>query len=219
MKQKNVAELLGLSVRQIQRLTEEGVFEREKTTSGTKLYELYKTVHSYIAYLAENQNAKNSIAKDKEIDLKEQKLRAEIALRESQAELHNLKTGIAKGEYIGVEEVRLDYDRFLVNFKKFAMSIPNRVGSIIAGTVDPVLERQIEHELNDEIISQLSAFVVAATVKESEDKKEEPAEEKPKKKTTRKKTAAGTARKKTTKNKAVKKIAPAQKADSTAEKV
>ena len=97
LKQKDVARLLGLSTRQIQRLTDEGVFERQKTTSGTKGYELYSTVHGYLGYLATNENAKNSQVRDKELDLKEQKLKAEIALKESQAELHELKTGIEKG--------------------------------------------------------------------------------------------------------------------------
>jgi phage terminase Nu1 subunit (DNA packaging protein) len=171
LKQKDVARLLGLSTRQIQRLTDEGVFERQKTTSGTKGYELYGTVHGYLGYLATNENAKNSQVRDKEIDLKEQKLKAEIALKESQAELHELKTGIEKGEYIAVDEIRLDYDRFCLNFKKFAMGIPTKVGGMITGIVDAVTERQIEHDLSQEITDQLTAFVLAARTGEEDGEK------------------------------------------------
>lgn len=48
-----------------------------------------------------------------EAELKEQKLKAEIALKESQGELHRLRTAIAAGEYISIEEARADYTKFL----------------------------------------------------------------------------------------------------------
>ena len=38
--------------------------------------------------------------------MKEQKLRAEVALKESQGELHRLRTEIAAGKYISIEEVK-----------------------------------------------------------------------------------------------------------------
>lgn len=39
-------------------------------------------------------------------------MQADIALKESQGELHRLKTEIAAGQYISVEEVKLDYAKF-----------------------------------------------------------------------------------------------------------
>ena len=102
--------------------------------------------------------------------LKEQKLRAEIALKESQGELHRLRTEIAAGNYISVEEVKLDYSRFFVSFKKFAMSIPSKLAGRLTGFVDPVEVRQIEKNLQNDVTKLLQSFVVAATVEEKDGK-------------------------------------------------
>ena len=91
-----------------------------------------------------------------------QKLSAEIALKESQGELHKLKTEIQMGKYISVEEVKLDYERFFVIFKKFAMALPQRIGGIIAGYVEPVTSRAIEADVNREVSAMLTSFVVSA---------------------------------------------------------
>ena len=90
-----------------------------------------------------------------------QKGRAEIALKESQGELHRLRTDIAAGKYISVEEVILDYTRFFVTFKNFAMAIPARVADMINGYAEPVEVRRIEKAIQGEIRRILTAFVVA----------------------------------------------------------
>ena len=87
--------------------------------------------------------------------------RAEIALKESQGELHRLRTDIAAGKYISVEEVILDYTRFFVTFKNFAMAIPARVADMINGYAEPVEVRRIEKAIQGEIRRILTAFVVA----------------------------------------------------------
>lgn len=94
--------------------------------------------------------------------LKEQKLKAEIALKESQGELHKLRTEIAAGRYISVEEVKLDYGRFFVSFKKFAMSIPSKLAGRLTGFVDPVEVRSIENDLQKEVKRLLSSFVLSS---------------------------------------------------------
>ena len=73
-------------------------------------YELVPTIRSYVKYLSDK--AYNRAQSDKEAELKSQKLQAEIALKESQGELHRLRTDIARGKYIGVEEAQIDYQRF-----------------------------------------------------------------------------------------------------------
>ena len=93
--------------------------------------------------------------------LKDSKLQAEIALKESQAELHHLKTEIAKGEYISKEDVKIDYQRFFVVFKKMAMAIPSRIGGVMAGYVEPVIVRGVEKDLKLEIDNILRTFIVA----------------------------------------------------------
>ena len=141
-----------------------------------KCYEFAATIQRYVAYLsdkANNKTTKQSEAelKDRELKLKEQKLKAEIRLKESQAELHQLKTDIAAGKYLSLDEIRLDYGRFLTNFKKFALAIPSRVAGIVSATTDPVQAREIENDLNKEITEMLTTFVLAAEAGDDQDGK------------------------------------------------
>ena len=82
---EQIAKLFNLSVRRIQQLTQEGIIHSEKV-SGQKgrMYDLVPTIQKYVEYLQNKANGK--ARSDKELDLKEQKLKAEIALKESQGE-------------------------------------------------------------------------------------------------------------------------------------
>lgn len=153
-----IAQLFGVTVRRIQQLTQEGVLPTTETIEGRR-YDLVPTIQSYVQYLSDKAYGKNR--SEKELELREQKMKAEIALKESQGELHRLKTEIAAGKYISVEEVTLDYTRFFVTFKKFAMSLPARLADSIGGYVDPTEARRIEKELQKEVQRLLTSFVVA----------------------------------------------------------
>ena len=117
---KDLAQLFGVSGRRVGQLTEDGVIEKD----GRGVYDLEKTVKAYIKYLSDKAYAREESMT--EAELKDQKLRAEVALKESQKDLHELKTEIAKGQYVPVEEVELDYKKFFATFKKFAMAMPSR---------------------------------------------------------------------------------------------
>ena len=82
-------------------------------------------------------------------------------MKESQGELHRLKTQIAAGEYISIEEVKIDYAKFFLVFKKFAMSIPARICGLVSGQLEPIEARRIEKEMSGEIAALLNSFVVA----------------------------------------------------------
>ncbi|MFR3250599.1 MAG: hypothetical protein ACLTQL_05780 [Eisenbergiella sp.] len=101
---------------------------------------------------------------EKELELREQKLQADIALKESQGELHRLKTDIAAGKYISVEEVQMDYSKFFVTFKKFALSIPARIVGMFSGQLEPAEARKVEKEMASEVNRLLDAFVIAGIV-------------------------------------------------------
>lgn len=153
-----IAKLFGVTVRRIQQLTQEGVLPTTETPEGRR-YELVPTIQKYVKYLSDKAYGKNR--SEKELELREQKMKAEIALKESQGELHRLKTDIAAGKYIGIEEVQVDYIRFFVTFKKFAMSLPSRITGMISGYVEPLEARKIEKGLQSEINGLLEAFVIA----------------------------------------------------------
>lgn len=155
-----IAQLFGVTVRRIQQLTQEGVLPTTETVEGRR-YDLIPTIQAYVQYLSDKAYGKNR--SEKEMELKEQKLQAEIALKESQGELHRLKTDIAAGRYIAVEEVTLDYQRFFVTFKKFAMSLPARLLDTISGfsEIDPLSARRLDKMIQHEVQALLAAFVVA----------------------------------------------------------
>lgn len=159
-----IAQLFGLSVRRIQQLTQDGILPTTTTTKGRR-YDLVPTIQRYIKYLQDKSKGKSK--SEKEAELKEQKLEAEIALKETQNEIQIIKTQIYEGKYIPKEEVQLDYRRFFVVFKKFALSIPSRVSGFINGFVEPTQARKIESELNADIVNLLNGFVVAGITPEN----------------------------------------------------
>lgn len=160
-----IANLFGVSVRRVQQLTQEGICPTVQTPQGRR-YELAPTVQKYIKYLSDKAYGKSK--SEEEAKLKEQKLRAEVALKESQGELHRLRTEIAAGNYISVEEVKVDYSRFFISFKKFAMSLPSKLAGRLTGFIDPVEVRQLENELQKEVTKLLKSFVVSATIEDKQ---------------------------------------------------
>lgn len=167
-----IAQLFGVTVRRIQQLTQEGVLPTTETAEGRR-YDLVPTIQSYVQYLSDKAYGKNR--SEKELELKEQKMKAEIALKESQGELHQLKTAIAAGKYIAVEEVIVEYQAFFLQFKKFAKGIAPRLVDTVGdfAELDPPQARQLEKTISLDVDNQLASFVLSAVT-------ELPAKAKPK---------------------------------------
>jgi phage terminase Nu1 subunit (DNA packaging protein) len=159
-----IAQIFGVTVRRVQQLTQEGIIQTVEVINEdnrkVRRYDLIPTITKYIAYLSEKAYGKANRS-EKEIELREQKMQADLALKESQGELHRLKTQIMVGEYISIEEVKLDYAKFFVIYKKFATSIPSRVSGMISGSVEPLEAKRIEKDISGEITTLLQSFVVA----------------------------------------------------------
>ncbi len=165
-----IAQIFGVSVRRVQQLTQEGIIKTDEVPGEGRRYELVPTIKTYIQYLSDKAYGKGK--SEKETELRQQKLEAEIALKESQGEMHRMKAEIAAGKYIDVEEVALDYQKFFVSFKRFAMGIPSRLVSIVSDKLEPLEARKAEKEMSAEVKRMLRAFVVAGYTPE-------PGEEKP----------------------------------------
>lgn len=151
--------MLGLSVRRIQQLTADGILPATDKEHGRK-YCLADAVQAYVKSVQTKTD--NSSAKSRILKLQEEKLAAEVELKQSQGELHQLKTQIAQGKYISVEEAQIEYQKFFVVFKKFAAAIAPRVGGIVAVHVDPVVARAIEKNVAADVNEQLRNFVFTA---------------------------------------------------------
>ena len=170
IKTKELAELFSITSRRVQQLTEDGVLKPEKI-GRSRSYELRLAVQSYIKYLSDKAKGKGGFKEENE--LKKQKLEAEIALKENQAEIQRIKADIATGKYIDIEEVIMDYQKFFVTFKRFALGIPSRLVSMISDSLEPLEARRAEEEMSAEIRRMLQAFVVSGYVQgESGEKKE-----------------------------------------------
>jgi len=154
---KELADYLCLSEPRISQLTTDGVLHRQPTGRG---YDLKENIQDYIQSLQRRANGRTSVSEE---ELKKKKLAADIALKESQGELHQLKTAIASGQYISVEEVQVDYNKFFITFKKFALSLPARIIGFVANQLEPAESRRLEQDILAEISSLLAAFVVAGT--------------------------------------------------------
>lgn len=161
---REIAKLFHFSgTRRVEQLTADGVIDAvlvKVKGREVRRYDLVPTVEKYVQYLSEKAYGKAGRSK-KALGLQEQKLEAEIALKESQGELHRLKTQIAAGEYISIEEVKIDYAKFFLVFKKFAMSLPARICGLVSGQLEPIEARRIEKEMSGEIAALLNSFVVA----------------------------------------------------------
>lgn len=164
-----IAQFFGVTVRRVQQLTQEGIIKTTPRPEGNR-YHLVETLKTYIQYLSDKAYGKAK--SEKEAELREAKLEAEIALKDSQAELHRMKREIAAGKYIDREEVELDYKKFFIAFKRFALSMPPRLVSMVSDQIKPTEARRVELELSEEVKRMLTGFAVAGSVPEDPEGKE-----------------------------------------------
>lgn len=158
-----IGELVGLSERRIQQLTRSGVLETE-VPPGRKArkYRTCKAVQKYIAHVRQKaQDDAKDVAELEELGLK--KLRAEVELKESQGELHRLKTAIAAGKYVDTENAGRELAEFLRSFRRFALDMPARAVRSMPGQVDAVTAKSMEKTMRAEMEAMLTAFADAVT--------------------------------------------------------
>lgn len=158
-----IGELVGLSERRIQQLTRSGVLETEAPPGRkARKYRTCQTVRMYIAHVCQKaQNDAEGVAELEELGLK--KLRAEVELKESQSELHRLKTAIAAGKYVDTENAGRELAGFLRSFRRFAMDMPARAVRSMPGQVDTVTAKAMEKSMRTEMEAMLNAFTDAVT--------------------------------------------------------
>ena len=153
-----IAQLIGKTVRRVQQLTQEGVLETEVPPGGgTRKYKTRETIQRYISHV--EKKARESGESDRATELSLKKLQAEVELKESQGQLHRIKTAIAEGKYIPAEQATEELTEFMGVFKKFAMNIPPRVAGNLTGYADAITVRAIEKGLRAEMDSMLTEFV------------------------------------------------------------
>lgn len=162
-----ISQLLGKSVRRVQQLTQEGVLETEiQAGGGARKYKTTETIQRYIAYVEQKAQKTGENSRAAELALK--KLEAEVELKESQSQLHRLKTAIAEGRYLQAEQATEELTEFMAAFKKFALNIPPRLAGNLTAYTDAVTVRAIEKSLRKELETMLAAFADGAIERQEE---------------------------------------------------
>lgn len=165
---KAISKLLGKTVRRIQQLTQEGVLETEVPPGGgARKYRTCETIQRYIAHVEQKAQETGENSRAAELNLK--KLQAEVDLKESQGQLHRLKTAIAEGKYISADQATEELAEFLATFKKFAMNIPPRMAGTMSSYADAVTVRAMEKTMRKELEALLAAFSDGAVAEQAED--------------------------------------------------
>lgn len=163
-----ISQLLGKTVRRVQQLTQEGVLETEiPPGGGARKYRTCATIQRYVAYVEAKAQETGENSRAAELTLK--KLEAEVELKESQGQLHRLKTAIAEGRYLAADHATEELTEFMASFKKFAMNIPPRMAGTMSGYADTVAIRAMEKAMRKELESLLAAFSDGAIMEERED--------------------------------------------------
>lgn len=156
-----ISQLLGKTVRRIQQLTQEGILETQiPPGGGARKYKTCETIQRYVAHVEQKAQETGENSRAAELNLK--KLEAEVELKESQGQLHRLKTAIAEGKYISSEQATEELSQFMLTFKRFAMNIPSRMVGTMAGYIDPLTARSMEKAMRKELEDMLAKFADAA---------------------------------------------------------
>ena len=155
-----IAQLLGKTVRRVQQLTQEG--------GGTRKYRTCETIQRYVSYVEEKAHETGENSRATELTLK--KLEAEVELKESQGQLHRLKTAIAEGRYLPAEQVTEEMTEFLTTFKKFALNIPPRMAGSLSGSADVVAVRAMEKAMRKELEKLLATFTDGASIEREDER-------------------------------------------------
>lgn len=160
---EELAYILGITQRTVVTLNKDGIIHPHKAKVNNRTinqYQMTEAVREYVQSLLDRANGRRSQSEEA---LRKRKLEVDIQLKESQGELHQLKTAIASGKYISVAEVQMDYEKFFMVFKRFALNLPARIVGLIAGKLEPVEARRMEQEIAQEINGLLESFIVSGT--------------------------------------------------------
>ena len=155
-----IAAAIGLSARRVRQLAQDGIIDYVRIGRVSR-FDYDETLKKYIAYLSANRKTEEQQAKTD--DLKNQKLKAEVKLKQSQAELHKIRKDSAAGRYVDRQAVSDDYEKFFGTFKRFALSLPARAVGMLSDKIPPEEGRAAELALTEEVRRLLNAFVIAAT--------------------------------------------------------
>jgi phage terminase Nu1 subunit (DNA packaging protein) len=154
----DLARLLGLSLRSVQRLGQEGVLKSPSVKARKAEFELFGSVSGYLAWLRAKYEKERGKKSREELEL--QKLEADVALKTVQAELAQFKSDVQSGKLIAVEAVRADYAAFLAEMNRFLEGLGKSVVAAVSGILDDAQERRLERDLRAQVYAKTRSFIL-----------------------------------------------------------
>lgn len=145
-KLKELAKVIGLSERHLQRLSQEGIIKRNDKGK----YLLYESIRSYINYLKEIESTPQQ--------LQEEKLKNEIEYLKTRDRKENIKIKILEADLHEASDVKRVMNNIISGFKGQLQTIPNKLAPLVIG-IDNLGEIQeiITNNINS-VLLELSEY-------------------------------------------------------------
>ena len=145
-KLKELAKVIGLSERHLQRLSQEGIIK--KNDKGK--YLLYESIRSYINYLKEIESTPQK--------LQEEKLKNEIEYLKTRDRKENIKIKILEADLHEASDVKRVMNNIISGFKGQLQTIPYKLAPLVIG-IDNLGEIQeiITNNINS-VLLELSEY-------------------------------------------------------------
>lgn len=147
-----IAQVFGVSSKRVQQMTADGILETVETPKGRR-YEFAATVQRYIRHLSDKANRRGTPE-----GLEEQKLEAEVRLKEAKAEEAELALDELRGSLHRSEDVEAVTTDHVLLLRSMLLAMPGRlaVDCAQARTAAEASER-LRREVND-ILARLAEY-------------------------------------------------------------
>lgn len=145
-----LADLFGLTTRWIRQLSEEGVLKK----TGRGRYNLQENIKNYIVYLKTNQNLKQEIKDDDELDADIEK----ALLVRRQREKLDLEIAAIRGTMHFSKDVEIVMNDMLANFRAKILAMPTKVAPLLLARDDISEIQQLLQEEFFEALKELSSY-------------------------------------------------------------
>lgn len=124
-----IAKIFGVSTRRIEQLKAEGIIQGQG--KPTK-YDLLPTIQAYIKYLSDKANGREK--KEATAELEEQKLQAEVRIKNAKAAQAELALKEIQGKYHRAEDVEAITTDLVFQLRALLMAMPGKLAVDLAGT-------------------------------------------------------------------------------------
>ncbi len=125
---QKIAEVFGVTTRRVQQLKDEGII---KGNGKPTKYDFIPTIQAYIKYLSDKANGRAK--KEKMSQLEEDKLRSEVAIKESKAEIARLELKEIQGKMHRAEDVEAIFTDHTLFLRGLLLAMPNKLAVDLAG--------------------------------------------------------------------------------------